>query len=101
MVAVVYYRNQAHPVSFLSCGDAPLHPSFLQFYTAQFPGVALPVIQQNGIPPAPANAYQFVLNITGNVIDPNMNPVLPLVQLTLEDLCARILAFPERSMHQQ
>jgi hypothetical protein len=94
MVAVVYYWNQAHPVSFLSCGDAPLHPSFLQFYTAQYPSVALPVIQQNGVPPTPANGNQFVLIIPGNVIDLNMKPVLPPLQLTLDDLCARILAFP-------
>lgn len=94
MVAVVYHRNQAHPVSFLSCGDAPLHHSFLQHYTVQFPGVVLPVIQQNGVPPAPANAIQFVVNIPGNVIDPAMNPALPPLQLTSDDLCARILAFP-------
>jgi hypothetical protein len=44
MAVVVYHRNQAHPVSFLSCGDAPLHPSFLQFYSAQFAGVVLSFI---------------------------------------------------------
>ena len=94
MVAVVYYWNQAHPVSFLSCGDAPLHPIFLQFYMVQFAGVVLPVIQQDGVPPTPANGNQFVLIIPGNVIDLNMKPVLPPLQLTLDDLCARILAFP-------
>jgi hypothetical protein len=40
------HRNQAHPVSFLSCGDAPLHFTFLQYCTAQFPGVVLPVINK-------------------------------------------------------
>jgi hypothetical protein len=94
MVAAVYHRNQAHPVSFLSCGDAPLHYTFLRYYTTQFLGVVLPVIQQNGVPPTPANANQFVVNIPGNVIDPTMNPGLPPLQLTLDDLCASILAFP-------
>ncbi len=74
MVVAVYNRNQAHPVSFLSCGDAPLHPIFLQFYITQFAGVVLPVIQQDGVSPTTANGNQFVLNIPGNVIDPNMNP---------------------------
>ncbi len=94
IVAVVYHRNQTHPVSILSCGDAPVHNSFLQFYTVQFAGVVLPPIQQNGVPPTPANANQFILNIPGNIIDPNMNPVLPPLQLKFDELYGRILAFP-------
>ena len=87
MVAVVYHRNQAHPVSVLSyCGDAPLHPIFLQFYMVQFAGVVLPVIQQDGVPPTPANGNPFVLNIPGNIIDQNMNPGLPPLQLKFDDL---------------
>jgi hypothetical protein len=94
IVAVVYHRNQAYPVSILSCGDAPVHHSFLQFYMVQFAGVVLPPVQQNGVPPTPANANQFILNIPGTVIDPNMNPLLPPLQLKFGDLCGKILAFP-------
>jgi hypothetical protein len=82
IVAVVYYRNQAHTITFLSCGDAPLYPSFSQFYSQLFPRVH---IQQN--------ADQFILNIPGNIIDPSIDPAYPDLQLPLNDLCESISSF--------
>jgi hypothetical protein len=81
MVAVLYYRNQAPPVSFLSFGSRV------------FPGIELPDIQLNGVIPNASNASQFVLNIPGNVIDPRMNPPLPSLQLQFDDLCESISEF--------
>jgi hypothetical protein len=56
IAAVLYHRNQEYPVSFLSCGDAPLHSSFIQFYMEQFSDAVLPPIQQNRI-------VQMLINI--------------------------------------
>ncbi len=79
---VVYYRNQAYPITFLSCGDAPLYPSFSQFYSQIFPRVH---IQQN--------VDQFILNIPGNMIDPSIDPAYPDLQLQLNDLCDSISSY--------